>query len=51
MASERDLASFFSDHASISSINGAGNRMPTKGSRPVAGLPLFGFTAIDLFMI
>jgi hypothetical protein len=51
MASERDAASCLSDQACMSSINGAGSRMPTNGSRPVAGLPLFGFTAIDFFMI
>jgi hypothetical protein len=47
MASERDGASFLPDHACISSISEGGSRMPTKGSRPVAGLPRLGFTGID----
>ena len=35
----------------MSSSNGAGSRMPTNGSRPVAGRPLFGFTVIEFFML
>jgi hypothetical protein len=48
MASERDCAPAFFDHPSISVINPRGSRIPTNGSRPVAGLPsFFGFTVID----
>jgi hypothetical protein len=48
MASDWLLAPFSSDQAPISSIISTGKRIPTNGSRPVAGLPLlFCLTAID----
>lgn len=49
MASDRVTPlSVAAPHFSIASINSAGSRTPTNGSRPVAGRPLFfGFTVFD----
>ena len=51
MASEREPISCSVDQAWTFSINESGNRTPTKGSRPVAGRPLFDFTVIAFLII
>jgi hypothetical protein len=52
MASEREPSALFAAHPSIDFIKEGGMRALTRGSLPVAGLPLLlGLTAIDLAII